>query len=157
MRLASIFAIASGVPARDELAAFVARFRSEIDDPIGAFDHFEIVLDHDERLPGFDQSLKQLHQQRDIVEMQSGRRFVEDEEVAASESVSVLAGDVIRQMADELEPLRFAAGKSIERLPEPQVTEPDFVEHVERIAQLCRFADLREELDRFAHRQLEES
>ena len=67
----------------DDLAAFVAGFRSEIDDPVGAFNHFEIVLDHDERMPGVDQSLEQLQQNRDIIEMQSGGRFVEDEKIAA--------------------------------------------------------------------------
>ncbi len=59
------------------------------------------------------------------------------------------------EMPTEFEPLRFAAGKSIQRLTEPEVAEPDFLEHSERIAKRLRFADLREKLDRFADRQLE--
>ena len=74
-------AICSGVPAGDDFTAFLARFRTEIDDPVGAFDHFEIVLDHDYRVPAIDQALKKLQQNRDIIEMQSGRRFVEDEKI----------------------------------------------------------------------------
>ena len=45
----------------DELPTFVASLRPEIDDPIGTLDHLEIVLDHDDRVAGFDESLKQLH------------------------------------------------------------------------------------------------
>ena len=41
-------------------------------------------------------------------------------------------------------------------MPQPQISEPDFIEHVELVAELFRFADLREELDRFADRHLED-
>ena len=138
----------------DEAAAVVARFRTEIDDPIRAFDHLEIVLDHDDRVAGVDQALKHLHQQRDIVEMQAGRRLVEDEKLAARDS-PFSRDAMFAEMRDELEPLRFAAGQRIQRLAEPDVAEADFIEHVETVAEPLRFADLREELDRFADRQLE--
>jgi hypothetical protein len=65
------------------LAAFIAGFGSEIDNPVGAFNHFEIVLDHNQRMPGVDQSLEQLQQNRDIIEMQSGGWFVENKKIAA--------------------------------------------------------------------------
>ena len=58
-------------------------------------------------------------------------------------------------MPDQFQPLRFAAGQRVERLAQPQITKPDFLEHIQRFAELFRFADLREELDRFAHGQLE--
>jgi len=64
------------------LAAFIAGFGSEIDNPVGAFNHFEIVLDHNQRMPGVDQSLEQLQQNRDIIEMQSGGWFVENKKIA---------------------------------------------------------------------------
>ena len=69
-------------PSRDNFAAFVSRLWSQIDDPVGTFNHFEIVLDHDDRMPGVDQPLEQLQQHRDIIEMQAGSRFVEDEEIS---------------------------------------------------------------------------
>ena len=97
----------------DEFSAFVAGLRPEIDDPIGALDHLEIVLDHDDGVAGFDESLKQLHQHRDIVEMQPRRRLVEDKEIAAGGPVLLRAGTLVRQMPDEFETLRFAAGKSV--------------------------------------------
>ena len=68
-------------PRRDELPALVARLGPEIDDPVGAFDDFEIVLDHDQRVAAVDQPLKEPHQDRDVVKMQSGRRLIEDEEI----------------------------------------------------------------------------
>ena len=89
---------------RDQLPAFVARFGPEVDHPIGALDHFKVVLDHDQRVAALDQSLKQPHQDRDVVEMQSGRRLVEDEEIA----IRVLA--LVGEMPHQFQPLRFAAG-----------------------------------------------
>jgi len=41
-----------------DLATFVACFRAEIDDPIGLFDYFQIVLDHDDGVTGVDEALK---------------------------------------------------------------------------------------------------
>ena len=106
-------------------------------------------------LPASTRRWNNLHQHRDVVEMQPGRRLVEDEKVAAGRSVLLRAGALVREVPDEFEPLRFAARKRVERLTEPQITETDFVENIERIAELFRFADLREKLDRFADRQLE--
>ena len=113
------------MPRRDQLSALLATFRAEIDDPVGAFDHLEIVLDHDDRIARLDQALKQPHEQRDIVEMQPGGWFVEDEKIAA---FFVSRAAAVGQVPDELEPLRFAAGKRVQRLTEPQIAEPDFLQ-----------------------------
>ena len=45
---------------RDDFAASFTSFRAEIDDPVGAFDHFKVVLDHHDGMPTIDQPLKQL-------------------------------------------------------------------------------------------------
>ena len=90
-------------------------------------------------LPCFDQPLKQPNEQRDVVEMQAGGRLVEDEKVAALASFGAAVG----QMPNELEPLRFAAGKGVQRLAEPEITEPDFLEHRERPRERFRFAERR--------------
>ena len=63
---------------------------------------------------------------------------------------------VLAEMRDQLQPLRFAAGERVQRLAQPDVTEPDFIQDVEAVANLFRFSDLREELDRLAHRHLED-
>ena len=69
-----------GFSDRDDFAARIAAFGTEIDDPVGRADHVEIVLDHDQRMTGRDQLTKRAQQLRDVVEMQAGRGFVEEEE-----------------------------------------------------------------------------
>src|SRR3954447_2991572 len=43
---------------RDDLAASIASLRPHIDDPIRRLDHFEIVLDHDNRISLLDQLMQ---------------------------------------------------------------------------------------------------
>ena len=43
---------------RDDFAACVAGFGTEIDDPIGGLDHLEIVLDHHDGMTAIDQPLE---------------------------------------------------------------------------------------------------
>ena len=120
----------------DHLPAFLAAFRTEIDDPVGAFHHLQIVLDHDDRIARLDQALKQPNEKRDIVEMQPGGRLVEDEKIALRVSLRAALG----QMPDELEPLRFAAGQGVERLTETEIAEPDFLQNGERLREFFAFA-----------------
>ncbi len=51
------------------LAAGVACFRAEIDDPIGAFNYFKVMLDHDQRVTGIHQALEGAQQHRNVVEV----------------------------------------------------------------------------------------
>ena len=73
---------------RDHFATLIAGFRSKIDNPICAFDDFEVVLDDHDRMSAIDQSLKQLEQHRDVIEMQTGRRLVEDKKIANCDRVA---------------------------------------------------------------------
>ena len=41
-------------------------------------------------------------------------------------------------------------------MTEPQITEPDFIEYIQRLGESLLFADLNEKLDRFAHGQLQD-
>ena len=65
--------------ANDDFAALVARVRAEVNDPIRAFDHFQIVLDDEERIASLDESLEHFEQHAHVFEVQPGGRFVEDE------------------------------------------------------------------------------
>ena len=56
------------------------RFRTEIDHPIRAFDHFHVMLDDENGVPLLNQRVETFQQLRDVVEMQSRRRLVKDEE-----------------------------------------------------------------------------
>ena len=87
--------------ARDKLPAFFAAFRAEIDEPVGAFNDFEIVLDHDDRVARVHQTLKEPNEQRDVVEVQPGGGLLEDEKFAAPG----LGGGPVGQVPAEPEPV----------------------------------------------------
>ena len=53
----------------DDVAAGVAAFGAEVDDPVGGLDHFEIVLDDDHRVALVDQLMQHLEQLRYIMEV----------------------------------------------------------------------------------------
>ena len=76
-------AISSGVPAATSVPPPLAAFRPEVDDPVGRADHVEVVLDDDQRMPGVEQPAERAQQLRDVVEVQAGRRLVEQEQLAA--------------------------------------------------------------------------
>ena len=60
-------------------------------------------------------------------------------------------------MPDQLQPLRFATGKRVQRLTEPQITESNFLEHFQTGGNFrtALVTELRKELNCFTHRQLE--
>jgi hypothetical protein len=60
-----------------DLAAAVAAFRPEVDDPVGGLDNFEVVLDDHDRVAVLDQLVQHFQQLGNVVEVQAGRRFVE--------------------------------------------------------------------------------
>src|SRR4051794_35216579 len=59
-------------------------------------------------------------------------------------------------MCNQFQTLRFAAGESVQRLTEPQVTKSDFIKDIEFAAELFGLANQREELDRFTYCHLED-
>ena len=65
---------------RDDQPAAAARFRAEIDDVVGALDHFEIVLDDEQRCCPARRAARRPHEQRDVVEVQAGGRLIEDQQ-----------------------------------------------------------------------------
>jgi len=67
-----------GRAARDDVTAFVTGFGPQVNDPIGALDDVEVVLDDQHRMTGIDQTLKGFQQNADVVKVQAGRRFVEE-------------------------------------------------------------------------------
>ena len=78
------------------------------------------MLDHDDRVAAVDQAVQQVQQLGDVVEVQAGRRLVED--------VERPAGGALGQLPGELHALRFAAGERRRRLAELDVAEADLVE-----------------------------
>ena len=66
-----------GCPLGHDFSTLVARVRSKVNDPIGGFDHVEIVFNHNDRMPRLHESLKNLEQHTHIVKVQAGGGFIE--------------------------------------------------------------------------------
>ena len=102
---------------RDDLPTPVAALRPEIEDQVGALDHFEVVLDDHQGVPRVGESLKHVEQLPDVVEVKAGGRFVEN--------VEGVSGGPAAEFARQLHPLGLAAGERRARLSELHVVEPD--------------------------------
>jgi hypothetical protein len=111
----------------DEASAMGAGIGPEVDDPIGAFDHIEIVFDHQQRVSGIDEFLKHAEQAFDVGEVETGGGFVEDEKFCALRRRRRFA-----QKLAKFQALRLAAGKRVERLAKLQVAEADLDQRSER-------------------------
>ena len=71
------------VASLDILATAAATLGPEVDQPVGGFDHVQIVLDHHHGVPQIDESLQHFQQLRQIVKVQAGRWLVEQVECAS--------------------------------------------------------------------------
>src|ERR1700694_4390946 len=100
---------------RDDAAAAFAAFGAEVDDPVGLLDDVEMVLDDEHGVAEIDEALENIEEFSNIVEMEAGGGLVEDVERAA--------GLALRELAGQLDALRFAAGKSCGGLAERYVAE----------------------------------
>ena len=63
----------------NEIAAFIAAFRTEVDDIVGTLDDIQIVLNHYQRMAPFYQGIEGMEQALDVVEVKTRGRLVEDE------------------------------------------------------------------------------
>ena len=93
--------IVSGGPCGHDLAALGAAFRPQVDHPVGRSDHVEVVLDDHHRVALLDELVQHVEQVAGVVEVQPGRRLVEDVERAP--------GAAARQLPGQLDALRLAA------------------------------------------------
>ncbi len=120
--------------------------RPHLDDPVGRLEHVEVVLDDDEAVAALHEGLQHAEEPRDVVAVEPRRRLVQQEQG------SRLAGQGA-EVADELQPLGFAAAQRVERLAEREVAEADGVEGGQAVA------DLRvalEETERVGHAHRED-
>src|SRR5262249_47216290 len=67
----------------DNAAAGGTSLGTEIDDPVGRFDHVQVVLDNSDGVAQIDQAIEDIEQFVDVVEVQPGRRLIEDVQSAA--------------------------------------------------------------------------
>ena len=104
----------------DDPAAAIAAFGAHVDDPVGTFDHIEIVLDHQHRVAHVGQAIQHIQQIMDVGKMQAGRRLIQN--------VERMAGRGFAEFGGELDALGFAAGELGAGLAELDVAEADVVD-----------------------------
>src|SRR5262249_35096130 len=132
-----------GRPLGHELAASGAALGPEVEDPVGALDHVEMVLYDEHRVAGVDETLQNTEKPPDIVEMEPGGGLVEDVEEVPTQPGAELSGD--------LEALRLAARQGRGGLAQAEIAEPDVLEDPESPRQAgCG----RKETDSLVHRHL---
>ncbi len=117
---ALVFCHLLGCADADDFTAGIAAFWAEVDDPIGSADDVEVVFDDDEAVAAREELFEGLVQRRDVVEVEAGGWFVEEEECAAA--------CCLREVAGEFEALGFAAGECRDWLAEFDVAEADGAE-----------------------------
>ena len=61
-----------------DLPASGSTLWSQVDDPVCSFHHMHVVFDDDDCVPKIDQSMEDIQQNPDILEMQSRGWFIED-------------------------------------------------------------------------------
>ena len=98
----------------DDAATLDATARAHVDDPVGAADQVQVVLDDENGRSPLDEVLEHVDEDLHVIGVQSDGRLVEDEERA------VLPSPHFRC---QFEPLRLAAGQSRRRLAERQVAQ----------------------------------
>ena len=133
-----------GRPLGDDPAAVGTPVGPQVDDPVGRLHHVEVVLDHDDRVPRRGEPVQHVQQLANVVEMQPGGRLVQD--------VQSLARPLLDQLARQLDPLRFAAGKRRRGLAELDVIEPDVVQGLKHAGDL---GDVGEVLEGLLHVHVE--
>src|SRR3990167_1280336 len=79
----------------------VSALRSEIDDVVGALDDFHIVFNHDQGVALVEQLMESPQQPRDVIKVQAGSGFIEDEQRSRLFRLGNMGG--------KLQPLRLPA------------------------------------------------
>src|SRR5688572_27364688 len=129
----------------DNGPALVPALGPEVDDPVRGLDDIEVVLDHQHRVPAIHEAVQDVEQQSHVLEMQAGRRLVEDVQGAARVAP--------RKLRRELHALRFAAGQRRRALAEVDIAESHVVEGLQFLADAWLVLEERERvLDRHVER-----
>ena len=118
---------------RHQLTAADASLGTEVNQPIGGAHDIEIVLDDQHGIAGIDQSLQGFQQARDILEVQTRGRFVQD--------IERLAGRRPLQFGGEFDTLGLATAQRRRRLAQRQVAEADVLQRDQAPSDLRQVAE----------------
>src|SRR3989344_6965184 len=109
----------------DDSAAPLPSFGAEVDDPVGGFDDVEVVLDDDDGIAAVDELLEHGEELLDVLEVEAGRRLVEE--------IQGFARIALAELRGELHPLGFAAGERGCGLAKLQIAEADLFQNLQAI------------------------
>ena len=118
-------------------AAADAGFRPHVDQPVGSLDDIKVVLDDDHRIPQVGESVQHVEELSYVVEVQPGRRLVQQVQRPASRWPG--------KFGREFDSLGLAAGHGRGRLTEGHVPETDIDE---RLQDDTDFRDVAEQFER---------
>ncbi len=121
----------------DDFAAAVATFGAEIDDPVRGADDVEIVLDHQQGVSGSQQFAEGAQQLGDILEVQAGRRLVEQKQLAAMGGAGHDRGPP-RRDGRPASVAGLTAGQCGYRLSQLDVFESNICQRCEAVPRLSR-------------------
>ena len=102
----------------------LAASRTEVEDPVRAFQDVEVVLDDHDGVPLLEQGVEGFKEFGHVVDVQSGRRFVKNEEGV---TLSVPPGEE----GGELDALCFSARQGGAGLSKGDVPKPHIHQHIE--------------------------
>ncbi len=111
-----------------QLSTSLAAFRSDIDDPVRTFDDVEIMLDHHHAVPGRDKTLNHAQKMRNVLEMKTCGRFVQD--------IKGSTGITLGQFPSEFDPLGLATGLGRGGLPQGHIGKSNFDQGIKNLDNL---------------------
>ena len=131
-RVGEVFGGARG----DDAAAIRAGVRADFEEPIGGLQDVEVVLNHHDTVATVNEGLEDSEETFDVVAMQAGGRFVEQEQGSSCGRGlggwgRGVGGGIGAEITNEFETLGFAAAEGVERLAEREVAEADGLEGAE--------------------------
>ena len=106
----------------DHTATVVPCLGAQVDDPVCAADDIQIMLDDDDRMAFREQGVEGGQQFLHIVEMETGRRLIEDEKNLSSPATAVAIA-AHRKEVGQFDTLAFAARKGAGALAELDIAE----------------------------------
>src|SRR3989344_8613964 len=121
-------------------AAPLAAFRPQVDDPVRALDHVQIVFYDHHRVAPVDPALENGEKLFDVREVKTGGRLVQ--------KIQGPAGVPFAELGGKFDPLGFAARKSGGGLPQGQISESHLLQNGQAIVEP---GDVLEEFDRLLH------
>ena len=139
----------------DQSPTIGSRFRSEIDHPIRGPDDFQIMFDDEQTVALIHQFLKDFEENGDVIEMQAGGGFVENEQGFFTRAESF----AFQHVTDQLKPLTFAATERVDGLAKFQIPEPHRSKPAEEGGHCGNFGFsgmIFKKRDRFCDREIED-